>query len=78
MAFERLEPFGRLRLDFMIAQLTSVIANAFGEKKGGGKFEPRDFVYIPDEDEREEHLEPWERMLATVKMLNKALGGNTK
>lgn len=71
MAYEKITgPLGGARLDILNAILTAVVANTARGKKGRVS-RPKDF--LPDWD-RGRRMD-WREMLATVKAMNRRMGG---
>lgn len=71
MAFEGLTgPLGRRRTDIQTATIAATIANS-NRGKGGRKFKLSDFLIPYGESDRKSP----EQLLATIKSLNKSMGG---
>ena len=76
MAYERLEPFGEKRADLRSAIVASTVANtARDEKKRRRPYTPEEFMPAFQAEDEEEAIEPWQRQLQMVEMLNAAFGG---
>ncbi|MFJ5059018.1 hypothetical protein ACIP96_06315 [Streptomyces nigra] len=71
MAYEKIAgPLGGARQDILNAILTAVVANTARGKKGRAS-KPKDFLPKWDRDRRMD----WREMLATVKAINRRMGG---
>ena len=71
MAYEKISgPLGGARMDLLNSILTAVVANT-GRGKKGRMARPKDF--LPDWD-RNRRMD-WREMLATVKQINRRMGG---
>lgn len=74
MAYENMSgPLGRRRQDIQSATIAATIANA-NRGKGGRKFKLSDFLIPYGTSERKSP----EQMLATIKSLNKSMGGEER
>ncbi|MEU9972352.1 hypothetical protein [Streptomyces sp. NPDC051014] len=72
MAYEQITgPLGGARLDILNAILTAVVANT-ARGKNGRRARPQDFLPKWDRNRRMD----WREMLATVKQINRRMGGN--
>ena len=71
-AYARLEPFGELRRDGMIGQLTAVLANVFRGPQADA-YTPAHFVHIPASEDEAAYVKPapWKAMLAKLKAYTK-------
>jgi len=84
MIFDRHEPIGGRRLDWLAARIMALMANLMADrKKHPEAFEVEDFLpkfwQEPDDDEdaaeEEDEGMPWQTMLSIVEAINKAMGG---
>jgi len=84
MIFDRHEPIGGRRLDWLAARIMALMANLMADrKKHPEAFKTEDFLpelwqeSDDDEDAAEEEDEgmPWQTMLSIVEAINKAMGG---
>ena len=84
MIFDRHEPVGARRLDWLAARIMALMANMMADRKKhpeafkAGDFLPEFWQDTGDDEDAEDDEEqgmPWQTMLSIVEAMNKALGG---
>jgi hypothetical protein len=73
LRYAAVEPFDEQRADLRAGIVASVIANAFGGKKGGRLFTPSDFM--PFSEKPPSRRRSTDEMFQKVRVLNKLMGG---
>ena len=70
-----LEPWGEFRIDLAAADISSMVANAAGGKKGGGQFSPGELMRVWGEEPKPRPRKTWKEVMAYLKGYTRAGGG---